>query len=72
MKAGDLRTKSSAELNDELLKLRKDQFNLRMQGATGQMPRPDQFRKVRKGIARVKTILNEKTTGAGGDDDEKS
>ena len=47
-------------MNEELLKLRREQFNLRMQKATGQLARSDQFRQVRKNIARVKTILNEK------------
>jgi large subunit ribosomal protein L29 len=60
MKASELRSKTAAELNEELLKLRREQFNLRMQQATGQMARPDQFGKVRKDIARVKTVLNEK------------
>ena len=41
----------------ELVDLRREQFNLRMQQATGQMARPDQYRKVRKNIARVKTVL---------------
>jgi len=59
MKASELRAKSAAELRDELLKLRREQFNLRMQRATGQMARPDQFGKVRKDIARVKTVLQE-------------
>jgi large subunit ribosomal protein L29 len=56
-KAKDLRGKTDAELGDELLSLRKEQFNLRMQRATGQLGRPDQFRKVRRTIAQVKTIL---------------
>jgi large subunit ribosomal protein L29 len=60
MKASDLRKKTAAELNEELLKLRREQFNLRMQQATGQMARSDQFGKVRKDIARIKTVLNEK------------
>lgn len=72
MKANDLRPQSVTELNEELLKLRKDQFNLRMQGASGQMPRPDQFRRVRKDIARVKTVLSEKRAGAGSKDSEES
>ena len=59
MKASDLRNKSSQELTDELLGLRKEQFNLRMQQATGQLVRPDEYRKVRKNIARIKTILRE-------------
>ena len=60
MKASELRESSVAELNDELVKLRKEQFNLRMQDATGQLTNQDQFRKVRRSIARVKTVLNEK------------
>jgi len=60
MEAKDLRGKSAIELKEELLKLRREQFNLRMQRATGQMARPDQFGKVRKDIARVKTVLGEK------------
>jgi large subunit ribosomal protein L29 len=59
MEAKELRTKSKEELNDELLKLRKEQFALRMQRATGQQPKPDQFGKVRRNIARVKTVLRE-------------
>jgi large subunit ribosomal protein L29 len=54
-----LRTKSAVELNDELLKLRKEQFALRLQRATGQTVKPDQFGKVRKNIARLKTIARE-------------
>jgi large subunit ribosomal protein L29 len=57
--AGKLRAKSAAELNDELLKLRKEQFALRLQRATGQAVKPDQFGKVRKSIARLKTIARE-------------
>ncbi|MFU8822345.1 MAG: 50S ribosomal protein L29 [Gammaproteobacteria bacterium] len=60
MEAGKLREKSAVDLKEELLKLRREQFNLRMQRATGQMARPDQFGKVRKDIARVKTVLGEK------------
>ena len=54
---------SDAELGEELLKLRREQFNLRMQSATGQTGKPDQFGKVRKDIARLKTILRERTKG---------
>ena len=60
MDARELRTKSPAELADELVKLRKEQFALRMQRATGQAPKPDQFGKVRRNIARLKTVLREK------------
>ena len=56
---------SASELKSELLELRKEQFNLRMQAATGQGARSDQKGKVRKDIARIKTVLRElKTTGA--------
>ena len=65
MKASELRNKSVAELEEELLSLRKEQFNLRMQRATGQLARPDQFGKVRKDIARVKTVITELTRQAG-------
>ena len=66
MKASELRTKTAEELREELLKLRREQFNLRMQQAKGQMARPDQFGKVRKDIARIKTVLNElKRTASG-------
>lgn len=60
MKQNDLRNKSDTELAAELLGLRKEQFNLRMQRATGQLSRPDQFGKVRKNIARIKTLLAER------------
>ena len=59
MKTADLRKKTGTELAEELLGLRKEQFNLRMQRAPGQLSRPDQFDKVRKNIARIKTLLNE-------------
>ena len=59
MDAKELRSKNPAELNDELFKLRKEQFALRLQRATGQTPKPDQFGKVRRSIARVKTVLRE-------------
>ncbi len=59
MKASELKQKSRSELQDELLVLRKEQFNLRMQQATGQLARPDQFNKVRKNIARVKTVIRQ-------------
>ena len=66
MKVQELRDKSITELNEELTGLFKEQFNLRMQRGGGQSPRPDQFSKVRKNIARVKTVLNEtQRTGKG-------
>ena len=57
MKATDLRTKSKDELAEELLSLRKEQFNLRMQQATGQLARPHEHKQVRRSIARVKTFI---------------
>jgi large subunit ribosomal protein L29 len=65
MEAKELRTKSAAELSEELLKMRKEQFALRMQRATGQAPKPDQFQKVRKNIARLKTVQREAALKAG-------
>ena len=59
MKASDLRSKSKDELAEELLSLRKEQFNLRMQQATGQVARPHEHRNVRKNIARVKTVTRD-------------
>jgi len=59
MNANELRKKSQVELKDELVKLRREQFNLRMAAAAGQPARPDQWGKVRKNVARVKTVLNE-------------
>ena len=60
MNATELRAKNDEELEQELLGLRREQFNLRMQQATGQLVRPDQYGKVRKDIARIKTILRER------------
>ena len=65
MKAADLRSKSVAELNDELVELRREQFNLRMQHATGELTQNHEHGRVRKDIARVKTVLNELTRAAG-------
>lgn len=62
MKASDLRQKNEAELQKELLDLRRAQFSLRMQGATQQLSNTSQIGKVRKDIARVKTIQREKAT----------
>ncbi len=61
MNATELRGKTAEELNTELLSLTREQFNLRMQQATGQMARPHQMKVVRRSIARLKTVLNEKT-----------
>lgn len=60
MKASELRQKNDAELAKELLDLRKAQFSLRMQLATQQLNNTSQLGKVRKDVARVKTIQREK------------
>ncbi|ATE60991.1 50S ribosomal protein L29 [Thauera sinica] len=60
MKANELRAKSASELNQELLELLKAQFSLRMQHATQQLGNTSQIGKVRRDIARVRTILREK------------
>ncbi len=65
MEASELRDKSVDELNAELLELRREQFNLRMQQATGEMTHNHQHSRVRKDIARVKTVLNEMQRTAG-------
>jgi large subunit ribosomal protein L29 len=62
----ELAKKPAAELQDELLKLRREQFNLRMATAAGQPAKPDQFGKVRKSIARVKTVLSQQRVGGKG------
>ncbi len=61
MKATELKEKSVEELNAELLSLLREQFNLRMQASTGQLEKTGGLRKVRRTIARVKTILTEKS-----------
>jgi len=68
MKAADLRAKSVEELSEELIELRREQFKLRMQHATGELTHNHEHGRVRKDIARVKTILNEMKRAAG---DEK-
>nr|AKQ04535.1 ribosomal protein L29, large subunit ribosomal protein L29 [uncultured beta proteobacterium Rifle_16ft_4_minimus_6091] len=60
MKASELKTKSAEDLQQELLSLTKAQFGLRMQVATQQMTNTSELRKVRRDIARVKTVLTEK------------
>jgi large subunit ribosomal protein L29 len=60
MKASEIRQKTAAELKTELLRLRKEQFNVRMQGASGQLGQPHFIKELRRDIARVKTVLREK------------
>ena len=60
MKAGDVRVMTPDQLSDELMKLKKEQFNLRFQRATGQLENTGRVREVRRDIARVKTIAAQK------------
>ncbi len=63
MKADELRNKSAEDLNTELLSLLREQFNLRMQKASGQLSQTHLLKQVRKDIARVNTLLSEKAGG---------
>ena len=63
MKAKDLREKSPEDLRQELLALRREQFNLRMQESTGQLVHTHQFGVIRRDIARIKTVLRESNAG---------
>ena len=67
MKAADLKAKSADELSEELVALRREQFNLRMQQATGEHPHHHEHSRVRKDIARVKTVLSQLKRAAGED-----
>lgn len=60
MNAQDMREKNETELREELSGLLREQFNLRMQRGIGQLPTPHDLRRVRKDIARIKTVMNEK------------
>lgn len=60
MKASELKSKSQPELRETLQELLKEQFNLRMQRGTGQFSRPHLMKDVRKNIARVRTVMNQK------------
>jgi large subunit ribosomal protein L29 len=60
MKADELRNKTAEELNTELLGLRREQLNLRLQKGVGSSPKSHLFKQVKKNIARVKTVLIEK------------
>jgi large subunit ribosomal protein L29 len=64
MKASDLRTKTPDELADDLARLKKEQFNLRFQKATGQLENTARVRQVRKDIARVKTVISAKSANS--------
>lgn len=60
MKASDLRSKTADEIASAKLEIYREQFNLKMQRATGQLSKPDQIKKNRRTIARINTILTEK------------
>ena len=60
MNTQELRVKNESELSEELTDLLQEQFNLRMQKGTGQLPTPHDLRRIRRDIARVRTIMNEK------------
>lgn len=62
MKAQDLREKTAAELQEELMSVLKEQFNIRMQHATGQLGNTARLKSVRRSVARIKTIINEKVS----------
>ena len=62
MKANELREKSVDELKGEKLELLREQFNLRMQQGTGQLAQPHRMKAVRRDIARLNTILNQKAS----------
>ncbi len=61
MKIGDIRDMTADQLDDELIKLKKEQFNLRFQRATGQLENTARVREVRRTIAQIKTLSNEKS-----------
>jgi large subunit ribosomal protein L29 len=63
-KVGDIRAKSADELQGMLLDLRKEQFNLRFQRATGQLEATGRIRVVRRDIARLKTVMGERQRAA--------
>lgn len=65
MKAEDLRAKSPDELSETLVSLKKEQFNLRFQRAGGQLEDTSQFRRLRRDIARIKTIISDRRGSAG-------
>jgi large subunit ribosomal protein L29 len=65
LKTEDLRAMSPDQLDDELIKLKKEQFNLRFQKATGQLANTARVREVRRDIARIKTAAQGKRAAAG-------
>ena len=68
MDANELRGKTPDQLRDELVALKKEAFNLRFQQATGQMENTSRMRQVRRSVARVNKILNQKAAAAAGEE----
>jgi large subunit ribosomal protein L29 len=66
MKAADIKTMTIDQIDDEVLRLKKEQFNLRFQRATGQLENTARVREVRRDIARLKTFAQQKRAGAKG------
>ncbi|CAN0652701.1 50S ribosomal protein L29 [Nitratireductor aquimarinus] len=64
MKSVDVRAMTPDQLNDELVKLKKEQFNLRFQKATGQLEKTARVKEIRRDIARIKTIAAEKSAAS--------
>ncbi len=64
MKTADLRAQSDDQLNEQLAQLKKEQFNLRFQAATGQLAKSSRVREVRRSIARIQTLQNERAAQA--------
>jgi large subunit ribosomal protein L29 len=64
MKPADIRAMTIDQIDDEVLKLKKEQFNLRFQRATGQLENTSRVREVRRDIARLKTVAKNKRSGA--------
>ncbi|MGA8688952.1 MAG: 50S ribosomal protein L29 [Methyloceanibacter sp.] len=64
MKAGQVRAMTQDQLNDELVKLKKEQFNLRFQAASGQLENTARVREIRRDIARIKTITRQSSAAA--------
>ena len=60
----DLKTKTDDQLNDELVELKREQFNLRFQAATNQLEKPSRVREVRRTIAQIKTLQTERASAA--------
>ena len=64
MKIADVRAMNADQLADQLLDLKKEQFNLRFQAATGQMEKPHRVDQIRKDIARIKTVMRQSASAS--------